>query len=142
MRLTMTYEDRRGSLAEEKASVHYPCPLTELDYFGDKAIRKAILLTHYVTLLKTWIRNERHCLYNHSSIDSRVKTDNSSWLYKSTQGEGETWERHSTALRISSSFLPIFADFKEHFEKEALLLEDDELKQEITIMNKLMAHGQ
>ena len=142
LRLTMTYEDRRGSLAEEKASVHYPCPLTELDYFGDKAIRKAVLLTHYVTLLKTWIRNERSCLYNHRSLDSRIVGEDKGWLYKSKQDTRDTWERQNTPLQVSNVFRQILANFKEHFEKETLRLEDDDLKQEITIMNKLIAHEQ
>ena len=150
LHLTMTYEDRLGHVAEEKSSIDlreqvspsvsegaHPRP----PFFGNSGIRKAILLVEYVTLLKAWIRNERDHFYNHQPLLFSIINQDNAWLYLSVQHSRPTWERQNTPLKVSSLYRSLFSNFEAYFEEEMLALKDDDLKQELVILEKIIGHS-
>ena len=112
-------------------------------YYDNTGIRKAILISDYVTVMKNWL------------IDSRAEcNDVVSWanqqpieiqkrcmLYPPLHPEYpsiSTWERRSCKLKVSSGYKKFFYIFKKIYMKEMNALNDESLKKELNIINKLL----
>ncbi|CAF4947422.1 unnamed protein product [Rotaria sp. Silwood1] len=125
---SVTYEDRLDNKYEEEEliDIHMENEI----YYANSGIRKAILLVHYVTLLKQWINHDRQCKY-----DERIK------LFDLREKNAENlspWERQSTKLIVSNQYREQFKTFLTYFESEMTLLHDEDLKQEVQILAKLI----
>lgn len=148
LQLTMTYEDRLGQVAEEESSINLFSETQKegthpsQPFFGNSGIRKAILLVEYVTLLKAWIRNERDHFYNQQPLAFCIIGQNNAWLYLTSQHGRPTWERRNTPLKVSPLYRSLFSNFKTYFEQEMSALKDDDLKQELSIFDKIISHRQ
>jgi len=130
--LSVTYEDRLGKTFESKQLI-YILVNNEI-YYGNSGIRKAILLVHYVTLLKKWINDERERTYN-----QRKTLFN---LYETNQENLSEWERQSTKLAVSKQNRQQFQGFLAYFQSEMSVLQDKDLDQEVKIMKKLIDYEQ
>ena len=112
-------------------------------YYDNTGIRKAILISDYVTVMKNWL------------IDSRAEcNDVVSWanqqpieiqkrcmLYPPLHPEYpsvSTWERRSCKLKVSSGYKKFFYLFKKIYMKEMNALNDESLKKELNVINKLL----
>ncbi|CAF3420256.1 unnamed protein product [Rotaria sp. Silwood2] len=149
LQLTVTYEDREGHVTKDERSVDIidqHTHSTNIDpshlepFYSDKGIRKGILLVEYVTLLKKWIRHERNSLQNEEQLTRGDEDEDASWLYRTTVAVQRRWERSNTPLKVSPSYRDIFGNFKRYFEQEKAALQDEDLQQEISILDKLSSY--
>ncbi len=129
MELEVSYEDREGNKKNVKKEVEIGSRMP--DYFKNNGIRKAILLSRYASLLKTWMIDERS---NHvrPSVDfdeDGIPDDGGMELGR--------WERQSINLRVSEDYEDLFEEFKDYFEEEMDEIGDDTLGKEVEILELL-----
>ncbi|MBI9031373.1 VWA domain-containing protein [bacterium] len=127
--LTCSYKDRNGvpELVNERIK------FSQATRGTDNGIRKAVLLSRYVNLMHDWINNK-------TSVTSGEGTDD--WQYGNNTSQQRRrprsrWERNSQKLAVNSYYKEQFSRFKLHFAKEATDIEDEDLRQELDILEKL-----
>ena len=113
LQLMASYEDRDGEKHSHKVSILFSDPKHDEDKFENTGIRKAVLLSRYVKLIKEWINEQ-------SGTAARNQ-----------------WERTSTTLKVDEKYKEYFSDFRVHFIKEMGVLADGTLNQELDILDKL-----
>lgn len=105
----------------------------ENDYYDNQGIRKAIVLARYVNLMKYWVVYER-------ANNDEFETYSHEYTYpddyvKSALGINE---RTSMKLTISENYKKQFKEMKSYMENEMKVLNDNDLKNEIDIINLLV----
>jgi Ca-activated chloride channel family protein len=130
--LVCSYKDRNGIPETVSEKIQF----SKSTKGTDNGIRKAILLSRYVNLMHDWINNKK-------PEESKQGLDD--WQYGDNQqkannqikyGHGR-WERRSKKLEISDYYKDQFSKFKLHFAKEATEINDEDLRQELDILEKL-----
>lgn len=132
--LTARYEDRAGQRHITTQRISF---LAREASYDTPSIRKGILLSRYVTLLRNWIVADRQA-------DKAVTADLPATLRRGGIAEmpdapaelGE-WERQSQRLRVSPAYREAFAHFRRHFAEQADLCQDPDLARELAILDKL-----
>jgi Ca-activated chloride channel family protein len=118
MDMAATWQDRAGVVSSSDASFVFE---PELDVAPNSGIRKAILLSRYVSLVHEWIADERESL----------------GLGELSPSDPEYWERESVPLVVSETYRLKFAQFLEYFVLEADGIGDDHLDEEVAILQQL-----
>ena len=129
--LSVSYEDREGSQADNQAVITFDDQ--EPEYFANSGIRKGVLLARYADLIKNWL------------IDQREHADDDEWESRINHRDGiivppptiTEWERTSLPLAVSPAYKEIFRQFAEYFSAEAQAIGDEELEQELEILEML-----
>jgi Ca-activated chloride channel family protein len=116
IKLTASYKDRTGQCFSSNATFSFKATP---DSAPNSGIRKGIVLSRYVRLIKQWIEAERKTAKN---------TDNSGL---------SPWERKSVPLTVSAEHQQLFQKFLGHMKAEASAIQDQNLEQEIKILEKL-----
>lgn len=114
------------------------------EYFENSGIQKGVLLTRYANLLKNWIIEDRkHC----QNIEEfpLMNLLPPPWIEYADIGipipkESSTWERTSCELIVSSKYKDIFSTFRDYFISENEILNDEELKQELGVLESLIEY--
>ena len=133
LKLTVSYETRDGQKDESSEDIEFSG--TD-EYYDNTGIRKGILLSRYVNLIKNWTEYER--------------TDDDRFLIKPETGifdciivepgrYSSENERTSVELTVSQEYKDLFTKFKEYMTKEIEELKDDDLNQEITILDNILS---
>ena len=123
LRLTASYETRQGERRRQSRTVQFPAASgTRYDNTG---IRKAVLLSRYADLLRSWMVDERTDEYGADDIES--PEDDSLGR----------WERQSDPLAVSETYRERFASFADHLEREMAALGDDDLRRELDLLREL-----
>lgn len=134
LKLSVSYNDKTGKNYNSSQTVDFE---NEEEYYENTGIRKAILLTRYVNVLKNWILYERTeeskfiISPSNGIVDCNYNTDE---IYE-ILGEHE---RTSVDLTVSEEYKNIFNLFKEYMENENKVIKDGEIIQEINILEKLI----
>jgi Ca-activated chloride channel homolog len=126
--LCMSYEDRLGSIYEEKQSIIIH-KRNESNY-ANLGIRKAILLVNYINVLKKWVNHERK-----SSFETQhglVGLNEPNTLHHNG------WERRSMKLNVSQQSRNHLEKFLAYFELEMMILSDEGLHRERNLLRKLI----
>ncbi len=140
MVLTISYKDVEGKAYHNEQKVKFDKRDT---YYDNSGIRKAILVSDYVTLMKNWL------------IDARAEcNDQVKWVMQEpiilrkrcmlyppkhlAYNFLSAWERKSCPLKVSKNYKKLLQEFKIHFEKERAILKDDSLQIELDIINTLL----
>ena len=139
IKLTVSYKDRDGESHSNSQNVKFGNNISEDEYYENTGIRKAILLTRYANLMKNWI------LYERSEEDNRflinTETGIADCCCPTTEDVcvvlGEN-ERTSVKLTVGNEYKELFEKMKKYMESEVSVIGDDELKQEIIILEKLI----
>ena len=139
IKLTVSYKDRDGESHSNSQNVKFGNNISEDEYYENTGIRKAILLTRYANLMKNWI------LYERSEEDNRflinTETGIADCCCLTTEDVcvvlGEN-ERTSVKLTVGNEYKELFEKMKKYMESEVSVIGDDELKQEIIILEKLI----
>lgn len=131
--LKVSYEDRAGEKASSEALIKLEEKVP--DFFENSGIRKGILLSRYVNLIRAWINDEREAHAKEQPLEPSVKRDDGIIILP--EPELGKWERQSIPLIVSEHYKELFKDFKIYFKSEMDALGDENLKQEITILEKL-----
>jgi Ca-activated chloride channel family protein len=126
-----SYTDRNGVVDGDEAAVDIKN--TEIDFYQNTGIRKAILLSRYADLLKDWTIDERNALDKGGSVVP-VVTFEHGIVVPVILGE---WERQSEPLMVAQPYRKLFSVFGSYFDEEKKAIGDDTLQQELEILDKL-----
>lgn len=133
--LNVSYKDREGKEYQNSQIVSFT---NNQEYYDNTGIRKAILLTRYANTLKDWI------LYERSDEDRRFLITPNTGIEDCLYTKDEIYfilgrnERTSVDLEVSDEYKEIFSNLKTYMEQEINEIQDDTLKQEIEILDKLI----
>lgn len=133
--LNVSYKDREGKEYQNSQKVSFT---NNQEYYDNTGIRKAILLTRYANTLKDWI------LYERSDEDRRFLITPDTGIEDCLYTKDEIYfilgrnERTSVDLEVSDEYKEIFSNLKTYMEQEINEIQDDTLKQEIEILDKLI----
>lgn len=118
--LQASYEDTRGQSHSNKTAVSFggicSTPTLCISY-ENKGIEKAVLLSRYAELLKSWLGAE--------------------WGDRSLTAGGAQWERISRQLQVSDAYRSQFQHFAQFFKQETHAIGDPTLDQEQAILEML-----
>ena len=132
LKLIVNYTDRNGEKHSNEQEVVFENSVEE--YYDNTGIRKGIVLTRYVNVIKDWIAYERTednkfiIIYNNGITDFDEE-------YFVKLGEHE---KQSVTLTVSEEYKKVFEDLKEYIEKENEELKDETLEKEIEILEELI----
>ncbi|MGC9366292.1 MAG: vWA domain-containing protein [bacterium] len=133
--LRVSYEDREGNVENVVDEVDFSD--ADQDYYDNSGIRKGILLSRYVDLVKNWLMDER--LKNEYMEDQPLVTREDGIIVPPPFDiELGRWERQSMPLTVSSHYQELFEDFYDYFQVEMEALGDTTLQQELDILDKLI----
>lgn len=131
IRLLVSYEDRDG--IEDSSEAVVRIPQATADFYDNSGIRKGVLLSRYVDLLKDWIIDERRSLDRGEPLIASVTTE-SGIVVPVVLGE---WERQSVPLQVSEPYRDLFEEFRDYFDAEMEAIGDRSLSQELETLDSL-----
>lgn len=140
IKLNVSYTDVNGKAFKNEQRVRFK---TNSAYYDNLGIRKAILVSDYVSVMKNWL------------IDTRAGcNDNVKWVMEHPTAIMKrcmdyppkhplypvikTWERKSCQLKVSEGYKKLLQSFKKFYVSEMDALNDDSLKKELGIINTLL----
>jgi len=136
--LTASYKDRNGSSDSSTSEFTFEQTTT---YYENTGIRKGILLSRYVNLLKNWIVRERSLIDANPQdfpvippIETYYEIGIPITQYQFVLGR---WERQSESLQVSSEYKELFKEFIPYFESEINTIGDETMSKELEILKKL-----
>jgi hypothetical protein len=130
--------DTRGKRHHNVQKIHFK--KHRKAFFDNKGIRKAILLSQYVTLMKNWMIDTREiCNDNiiHEQISYRKNKYMTFPIDREYYKRMKTWERKSCKLKVNREYRKAFQVFKKHYRHEMRSLRDKSLKKELKVLNRL-----
>ena len=131
--LEVSYEDRSGEVHNNEQMVRFIDNNEE--YYDNTGIRKGIVLSRYVNVIKNWIEYERSSNDRYLiDVDSGI-VDLPIVLEEDYSNENE---RLSVDLIVSEEYKQIFMMFKEYFEFEINQIDDETMLKEVEILEQLI----
>ncbi len=141
IKLSVSYTDINGKTFSDKRHASFNSKKDR--YFDNTGVRKAILVSDYVSVMKNWLMDAR------AGCNDQVK-----WImedYPSIMKRCmvfppkrplyplmKTWERGSCKLKVSQGYKKLFQTFNQHYVAEMDALQDDSLQEELDILTKLL----
>ncbi len=135
MRLKVTYKNLVGK--QDGADAEVETGDEESEFYQGSGVRKAILLSRYVDLLKNWLIDEMRQMKEGEKIQPSVTLE-SGIVVPVKLGK---WERQSMPLHVSKHYKNLFKLFGAYFEKEMKAIGDEALKREQAVLEKLSSSG-
>ena len=132
--LKVQYKDRNGNEYNNTQTINFD---KNEEFYDNSGIRKAIVLTRYANILKSWILFER-------TEDKRFMIGSNKGIVDVFYTEEEVTnilgehERMSVGLKISEEYKEILRNMKEYILKENKEIMDNGLKKEIEILDELI----
>ena len=136
--LSVSYKDRNGKKHSNLQNVQFTkIREAEQEYYDNTGIRKGIVLARYANLMKNWILYERSENDREFLIMTETGiTDCVCEVNEICKILGEN-ERMSVKLSVSDEYEALFEEFYKYMKKEIEVLEDEEMKQELEILEQL-----
>jgi hypothetical protein len=119
----------------------------ENGFYNKKGIRKANLLSEYVTLMKNWIIDARAGCNDKVKYmqEPPVQIMRRCMVYPPVRPiypKMKTWERKSCKLHVSAGYHQIFSLYRRHYQNEMRQIRDKSLNKELKVLNRLLEdHG-
>jgi len=135
MSLSAQYEDRTGTVFSTDEEITFEH--TQAGSYDTTGIRKGILLSRYVDVLKNWMIDERGAMVYARDIEVSLN-DEVGITAPDSIPTGSLWEQTSVPLTVAQAYQELFVQFLEHFKSEMKELDDAELEQEIEILETLV----
>eukprot|EP00004_Rigifila_ramosa_P012546 TRINITY_DN271_c0_g1_i4.p1 TRINITY_DN271_c0_g1~~TRINITY_DN271_c0_g1_i4.p1 ORF type:complete len:602 (+),score=150.32 TRINITY_DN271_c0_g1_i4:233-1807(+) len=140
--LGASYVDREGREHRSERTVKIEAPGDGATaVFANSGVRKAVLLTRYVSLLQHWIEAQAAPAGPDAVLGGPRRLLPGPEVRPNAPG----WERTSTPLFGNSAavraFVPLLEQFRAHFVSEAEALGDPELGKEAAILARLAQRG-
>lgn len=138
--LTVTYTDVEGNAQSHEQDASFKA---SSNYYDNSGIRKAILVSDYVTVMKNWLIdaragcNDKVSLVNQTPIEIQKRC----MVYPPKRPEYPTvptWERKSCPLTVTAGYKQFLQLFRKIYLKEMTLLKDESLNKEANILNTLI----
>lgn len=137
IKLKTTYKDRLGNSDGDEVIVQFDS--SNEDYFENSGIRKAVLLSRYANLLKTWAFDERQAIDDDKPVPMPLQFyEDGIHLPDYVIIELGRWERQSVSLQVSDEYEKLIEEFAKYFSEEAKLIQDSELEQESKLLQRLL----
>jgi Ca-activated chloride channel family protein len=139
--LSTNYEDRNGIVDGDTVSLILENE--ETNVYPNTGIRKGILLTRYVNVLKNWLVNEAEM--DSEDLDDIIPMiDSNTGIFLADEDKCiqilSKWEQESKPLKVSQEYKELFLEFIPYFEGEMNAIGDNTLIQEIEILKKLSTY--
>lgn len=134
-KLTATYKDSSGKAYSVSKEARFKAGY----YFDDLSIRKGILLTEYVTLIKNWLLDAR-AVCNDAVTPLPIPFYRTCTMNPEDRPDRvyiKTWERKSCPLQVSPGYRNVFALFGRKFQSEMQAIGDPSLKKELEVIELL-----
>jgi len=131
--LIASYTDRDGDTHHSESTFVFQPDIKKVDSTG---VRKAVLLTRYANLLKSWILHERRPSLFLDGEGNDVLVEYGIPTYFRTLSP---WERESMSLIVSDAYRSYFSLFKEHMVHEMEKMNDTSLVQELEMIDHIIA---
>ena len=134
LKLSVSYKDRNEKEYNNSQDIQIK---KQEEYYDNTGIRKAIVLTRYVNVVKNWIMYERTessrfmILPKTGIMDCDLQKEEIIVLL----GENE---RKSTSLKVSEKYKEIFKQIKQYIIEENKILKDTTFNKEIEVLDKLI----
>ncbi len=140
--LDLAFSDRQGQKHTVKARADF-AEISGPDYYENSGIRKAVLLSEYVSLVKNWLLDTRRGC--NDTVDRELARPVTVRPLFNPEKRPElsriaTWERTSCSLQVSEGYRKFFTLFAGHFKKEMASIHDPDLERELTVLEKLARH--
>ncbi len=139
LQLRVSYTDRNGKRFSNSDTVHFDSDKTHWD---NKGIRKAALLSAYVSLLKNWLMDSRMGCNDEPEYQvicfpyfkkGLINPD-----FRPERTQIETWEQRSCPLEVSEGYQKLLTLFSGHFAAEMAVLDDPVLQKEMDVLHRLI----
>jgi Ca-activated chloride channel family protein len=135
--LTVRYKDRAGKQfkVEDKANF-----VRDKPSFDNNGIRKAVLLTEYVSLVKNWLLDAHKGCNDQVEQPILFPLPRYGIINPQTRPEVQTlptWERKSCRQDVSPGYRNFFTLFSKHFSEEMQIIGDKTLEKELKVLMKL-----
>lgn len=130
LNLEVNYENREGEIMENTQKIEFGSH--EPEYFENTGIRKAVVLSRYAELMKSWIRAER----DNETRRKSLKEEESRYRRHPRLGEQE---RQSEPLTVSDEYRKKMKEFKDNLQTEMEIIGDEKMEQEVEMINKILA---
>lgn len=135
--LSVSYKDRSGKESNNSKTVEFKNQ--EQDFYDNDGIRKAVVLSRYVNVLKDWIMYERTekeefiCNIQHGIRELEEEKD-----WKEILVSLGIHERKPEKLTVSNEYKEIFTKMKNYIETENKEIKDETLNKEIELLETLI----
>ncbi len=141
-RLTLSaeYLDREGKKERVQTIVDF-ARIKTIPHYDDNGIRKAILLSRYVTLMQNWLIDAHKGCDDRPEMPPIAILRERCTLYppmRPDYPERSAWERGSCKLDVSEGYGKLFAIFADYFDRERKRLNDPSLKEEANVLHLLL----
>jgi hypothetical protein len=113
------------------------------DTFDNKEIRKAVLLTEYVSLIKNWLLDSRRGCNDRLENTTPVALEKVIAMNPDKRPERynmATWERTSCPLHVSEGYQKFFTLFRTHLKKEMGKIGDKTLARELKVLELVIGN--
>jgi len=140
--LEVNYKDLEGKSHHNIQRVSFQTK--SIDYYDNSGIRKAILVSDYVTIMKNWLidaragcnDNVKWVMQEPTAIMKRcMEYPKKRPLYPITISQ---WEKKSCKLKVSSGYKKLFQVFRKIYVREQTELKDESLNKELDIIDTLL----
>lgn len=142
LKLKVSYETRDGKKDSSSEVVKFS---DSKEYYDNTGIRKGIVLSRYVNLIKNWTeyertKNDRYLITPIIGIIDyyEEKTNDNNYYDDYYYGYYSENERVSVDLTVSEKYKEIFNKFREYMINEIKELDDKDLNQEVKILEIIM----
>lgn len=126
--LKVSYENREGETMENMQEIEFESGNPE--YFENTGVRKAVVLSRYGELMKSWIKNE--------STDKEKKPETDLEERDRPRRRLGEQERQSKPIIISEEYRDKMREFREYLKNEKQAIRDQSLQREIDMINTLL----
>ena len=138
--LDVSYRDVNGKSYSNAQKVSFK---KESAYYDNSGIRKAILVSDYVSVMKNWLIDSRAACNDEVrwANEQPMEIQKRCMIYPPLHPDYPrvaTWERKSCKLEVSGGYKKFLYLFKKIYKKEMDMLQDESLKGEYTILNSLL----
>ena len=138
LELSASYIDRDGRVDSSTMHVN----MDDEPHYQNLGIQKGILLARYADLMKTWAYDERSRHAGNTPHVSDYLYDEGLRVPEHVKNSLGQWERQSLPLTVSADYIGVIEEFSEYFSKEADVIGDASLSQEVDVMSApLPGHG-
>ena len=130
--LSVSYKNRDGKKYRNNQKIQFSNNIG----YDNLGIKKAILVSNFVSLIKNWLADSR-ALCNNKKIYSY------NYLNPISQNKYfryiKNWEYKSCNLRVTNGYKKLFNLFKRDFQKEMKIIRDTSLNKELDILDEIIS---
>ena len=138
--LEVSYKDVNGKVHNNKQKVTFD---KKDAYYGNSGIRKAIIVSDYVSIMKNWLIDTRAGCNDKTkwAMQTPVAIMKRCMVYPPKHPPFpviSTWEGKSCKLKVSEGYNNLFKTFRKIYVAEQKALNDESLNKELAILDTLL----